>query len=368
MEWLDAQLPSLKAIKRKLEHIFPREIDNRGFITRDIGVKTVFVMLYGFCFENMEWLRPVTVTFMTSKQASRTDAEIRKQWLSIMQGRKAPKDIKGRWYAQNTRESIRDETLREMVRLNAVKERDGLATTSSHPRYALNIEFAELFNPNLKKQEFEDLVKQWQTKNLSTGALARTAISKKYASSSSSGILITLPNGETRKMAPGPSTELIKATVEEFTKRFMKEPAVALISESANKLLTRDDELCNAIKIKIDVSTTLPDILIVELGRTRPLLVFIECVASDGPVNERRKEELLKIALNAGYTEDECVFVTVFKDRTASENRRLLHTISWGTFVWYLSEPDSIIFLYKGMERKLTYLCDIIDFLQCNDK
>ena len=364
MEWLNVQLPSLKAIKEKLDYIFPREIDDRGFITRDIGMKTVFVMLYGFCVENMEWLRPVTVTFMTDRQASRADGEIRRQWLYTMQGRKAPKDIKGRWYAQNTRESIRDETLRQMVRLNAVKEREGLATTSSHPRYALKKDFAELFNPNLKKREFIDMVKQWQSENLTAGALARTAIVKKHASASSSGGLITLPNGETRKMAPGPSTVLIKATVEVFAKRFMRDPAVALISESANKLLTQDEELCKAIKIKIDVSTTLPDILLVELGRSKPLLVFIECVATDGPVNERRKDELFKIASDAGYVESECIFVTVFKDRTASESRKLLHTISWGTFVWYLSEPDSIIFLYRGTERKLTYLCDIIDFLQ----
>lgn len=364
MEWLNGQLPSLKTIKNRLNYIFPREIDARGFISRDIGMKTVFVMLYGFCIENMEWLRPVTVTFMTDRQASKKDEAARCQWLYTMQCRKAPKDIIGRWYAQNTRESIRDETLREMVRLNAVKERDGLATTSSYPRYALKNDFAELFNPNLKKKEFIDLAKRWQSENLSAVALARTAIIKKHAAASSSGTLITLPNGETRKLAPGPSTELIKATIEVFAKKFMKEPAVALISESANKLLARDEELCNAIKIKIDVSTTLPDILLVELGRSKPLLVFIECVASDGPVNERRKDELLKIAFNAGFVENDCIFVTVFMDRGASESRRLLHTISWGTFVWYISEPDSIIFLYKGTERKLTYLCDIIDFLQ----
>ena len=71
MEWLKEQLPTLKTIKSRLNYIFPREIDARGFISRDIGVKTVFVMLYGFCVENMEWLRPVTVTFMTDRQASK---------------------------------------------------------------------------------------------------------------------------------------------------------------------------------------------------------------------------------------------------------------------------------------------------------
>lgn len=143
----------------------------------------------------------------------------------------------------------------------------------------------------------------------------------------------------------------------------MKNPAVALISESSNKLLTQDENLCKAIKIKIDVSTTLPDILLVEMGTNTPRLVFIECVATDGPINDRRKRELLQIAVNAGFLEKDCIFVTVFKDRTTSESRRLFHTISWGSFVWYMSEPESLIILYEGKEMKLTYLFDIADFL-----
>ena len=59
-----------------------------------------------------------------------TDAEKRKEWLALSQSKDAPRDIPGRWYKPNTREPIRDETIREMVRLNAVIERAGLATTS----------------------------------------------------------------------------------------------------------------------------------------------------------------------------------------------------------------------------------------------
>ena len=59
--------------------------------------------------------------------------------------RPAAGNIKGRWYAVNTRDPTRDETLREgLVRLGAVIERKGLPTTFPLPRYALAAHFAAL--------------------------------------------------------------------------------------------------------------------------------------------------------------------------------------------------------------------------------
>jgi hypothetical protein len=53
-----------------------------------------------------------------------------------------------RWYADNTREPIRDETLRDgLVAVGAVVRREDLPTTSGAPRYALKLDFAALFDP-----------------------------------------------------------------------------------------------------------------------------------------------------------------------------------------------------------------------------
>ena len=41
----------------------------------------------------------------------------------------------------------------------------------------------------------------------------------------------------------------------------MKDPAVILMSESAKKLLLKDDDLCQAIGFDVDVSTVLPDLI-----------------------------------------------------------------------------------------------------------
>jgi hypothetical protein len=96
--WLEIKLPQIVEIQERLKKIFPRDIDINGYITRDMGAKTVYTMLYGLCIEEEAWIRPATITCMTDEQADKQDVEIRKQWLKITQGSKAPRDIPERWY------------------------------------------------------------------------------------------------------------------------------------------------------------------------------------------------------------------------------------------------------------------------------
>ncbi len=346
--WNFEKLPDIISIQERLKLIFPKEVDINGYITREMGAKTIFVMLYCFCIDGKEWIRPATVTCMTDQQARCQEIEERISWLATNQSSKAPRDIPNRWYKSNTREPIRDETIRELVRLNAIIERSGLPTTSPLPRYSLHQQFAQLFDPNLTDEALSQAIQEWHKNFLSQNALARTALLKRLVTASTDGILINLPNGETRKMANGPSSVLTKAVVEEFTKNFMKDPAVVLISESSQKLLMKDDELCQAIGFHVDVGTVLPDLILVELGIQTPKIVFVECVASDGPINDRRKQELLDLIHQAGYEEDDCAFVTVFRDRSDTVSRRLVPSIAWGTFIWHVSEPCNIIYLHSA--------------------
>ena len=91
-------------------------------------------------------------------------------------------EIRGRWYAVNTRESIRDDTIRAGLIANGVViEREGLATTSPAPRYALEKNFAALFNPGLVGKGLEKAIAAWQAENLTAGALARITMMPKGA-------------------------------------------------------------------------------------------------------------------------------------------------------------------------------------------
>ena len=191
-------LPSLLAvpdIHERLQSIFPDGTANRNYVTREIAAKTVFVMLYIGAVEGAEcWLRPDQVTRMTDAQAALAEDQHREAWLAESM-RPAAGYIEGRWYAANTRDPIRDETLREgLVRTGAVIEREGLPTTSPLPRYALAEEFARLFDAGLTGEALLAGIEQWQTANLSRGALARVAIMHRSAVAREGRVLVTFPS------------------------------------------------------------------------------------------------------------------------------------------------------------------------------
>src|SRR5205807_2377459 len=126
-------------------------------------------------------------------------------------------------------------------------EKSDIPTTSGKPRYALGARFARLFNPTLTAKAFQSAATTWQTNSLNPGALARIALVRQGAAAGGSHVLVTYPNGETRRMAVGPSTLITKAVIEVFAPRFLQDPAVLLLSESANKIVDRDDKLARTI-------------------------------------------------------------------------------------------------------------------------
>ena len=360
-EWLNAELPTVAEIRRRLSLIIPGALDPRGFARRELAAKTVFVMLYGYAVEGLDhWIRPTAVGDMTDAQAALQDPEGRRRWLASVQSRGRPKNVTGQWYSENTRESIRDETLRILVDLGPVVERAGLPTTSPKPRYALARGFAELFAPALADPKLGLAIGRWQEKHLSAAALARLVLDRKGAGSASKRVLVKLPNGETRRLAPGKSSNLTREVIERFAPRFLKEPAAVAISESAQKLPFRDEELSRAIGLEIDVSGTLPDVILADLGSSPPLIVFVEVVVTDGPVDDRRKQELEALAISGGYKATDCAYVTAFRDRADSPYRRMVASLAWGTFVWFATEPDNLILLRQGGAGRSASLAQLL--------
>ena len=348
-------------IHERLQTIFPEGTANRNYVTREIAAKTIFVMLYVGAVDGEEcWLRPDQVTRMSDAQAALADDQDRRVWLGASM-RPAAGHIDGRWYATNTREPIRDETLREgLVRLGAVIEREGLATTSPLPRYALASEFVALFDPGLTGQELRTCIEEWQAANLSGGALARVAIMRRGAVAREGRILVTFPNGETRNMEPGPSSVISKAVVEEFASRFLSQPGVVWLSESRNQVVARDDDLAKDIGLAIEPDRNLPDLILVDLGPVEPLLVFVEVVATAGLVNEARQAALMVIATEAGFGEGQVAFLTAYADRDHAAFKASVSELAWRSFAWFMSEPDHIVLLHRGGDAERARLSDLM--------
>src|SRR3546814_11188413 len=113
-------------VHARLQKIFPEGSPNRSNCTWEIAARTVFVMPYVGAVEGRDvWLRPDQVTRMTDEQAARSGEAERRDW-SRKSLRSSRGEIAGRWYAVNTRESIRDDTIRTgLIANGVVVEREG---------------------------------------------------------------------------------------------------------------------------------------------------------------------------------------------------------------------------------------------------
>jgi BsuBI/PstI restriction endonuclease domain/BsuBI/PstI restriction endonuclease HTH domain len=336
-----SSLLSWKDVQERLQVIFPEGTSHRGYVTRDLAASTVFVALYIGAVEGGGiFLAPKHVYRMSDEQADMTDAAARADYcVAVMKpGGRAPGQ---QWYADTSREPIRDETLREgLVVLGAAIEKADVPTTSSKPRYALQTGFADLFNPALTGEALSEAVAAWQAKTLTKGALARIAIVRRGGAAGGEHVTVTFPNGQTLHMKPGPSSEITKAVIEVFAPRFLKEPAVLFVSESGNKILAHHDETARAIGLTIKADKNLPDTILVDLGPDHPLLVFVEAVATDGPINTRRKQALEELAKDAGFPPENIAYVTAYLDRSGAPFKKTVDALAWGSYAWFVSEPE----------------------------
>ncbi len=334
-------------VHKRLQEIFPQGTPNRIYCSREMAASTVFAALYIGAVEGSgHRLAPIHVYRMTEERATRDGdsdrmAFYRKQAIPIGERR---------WYEDNTREPIRDETLRDgLVAIGAVLVDGKVPTTSGKGRYELKKEFAALFDPALTGVMLAHAIASWQKTHLSAGALARVSIMAAGAAGISAGVLVTLPNMTTRTLAPGPSAPISKAVIEEFAPRFLATPAVLWLSESGNKVVAQDDKLASKIGLKIDASKDLPDVILADIGPVDPLIVFVEVVATDGAVTARRQAALLALTDAAGFARKQICFVSAYADRENAGFKKTIGAIAWGTFAWFMSEPRCLICFRDGL-------------------
>jgi hypothetical protein len=176
------------------------------------------------------------------------------------------------------------------------------------------------------------------------------------ASPASERVRVTFPNGETGLMFPGPSTIITKAVIEQFAPRFLRQPGLIFLSESGNKVVALHDEVATSLGLRMDYSRNLPDIILADAYAEAQKLVFVEVVATDGAVTPPRKAALAEVAGAAGFGPDNVYFVSAFADRAAPAFRKLASEIAWGTFAWFMSEPERLLAFREGRTDELPAL------------
>jgi len=127
----------------------------------------------------------------------------------------------------------------------------------------------------------------------------------------------------------------------------LKKPVVLTISEPGDKVYLADSAMLAAVGITLNVSTLLPDALIVHVGTTPPAFWIVEAVATDGPIDEDRRQAFLRWAKDQHIPPGSCRFLSAFRSRNSDSARRRLKDLAVGTYAWYEDEPGHELAWYE---------------------
>jgi len=92
--------------------------------------------------------------------------------------------------------------------------------------------------------------------------------------------------------------------------------------------------------ISINVSSVLPDVIILDAGTRPPTFWIIEAAYSDGVVSEDRKAELLAWTRDQYIRPEHCQFLSALDSRNSTTAGKRVKDVAVGTYCWFYDEPD----------------------------
>ncbi len=237
----------------------------------------------------------------------------------------------GKVYAPNTRETVRRQTVHQFLEAGIIvanPDDPTRPTNSGKNVYQIEERVLEL----LRTFGTEEWNRNLQDYLTSAGTLSRRYAQEREMHR----IPVTLPSGSTLALSPGGQNVLIKEIINEFGSRFTPKGEVLYVGDADEKFAVFDERRLNELGVTVEEHGKMPDVIIYH--REKGWLVLIEAVTSHGPVNPKRRNEL--VALFSG-AKPALVFVTAFLDRRTMA--RYLNDISWETEVWVADHPSHLI-------------------------
>ncbi|MGD0683688.1 MAG: BsuBI/PstI family type II restriction endonuclease [Streptosporangiaceae bacterium] len=347
-------VPDRDCCEKRLKLIFPPAAFD-AVLSNPLAASSVSAMIYVGAVVGDEgdpqpenvWARPQTVLGMSDEALARTSVSDRLTWAAAAaRGYKPIGLLLGkwgvsydRWYAPDSREGLRDETWPKWRNYGAVRNREGVTRNASWPRWALTASFADLFNPDLSDAALTGAIERWRSTHMSPGDRLRIQFANDLAQSVHL-IPVFIPGYGIRNLEPGIASAIIRGIIEEWAPRRLSNPLVVAISEPGTKVWVIDKAKMAAAGISINVSSVLPDVIILDAGIKPSPFWIIEAVATDGEINENRKADLLTWAQDQYIDPELCHFVSAFSSRNSPPARKRLKDIAVGTYCWFLDEPD----------------------------
>lgn len=234
-------------------------------------------------------------------------------------------------YAENSRETIRRQTLHQFVQAGIVHhnpENPNLSTNSKDNHYRLTVDALEViqsFGSRKWKKEVGNFIEN-------IGSLQ-----VKYARNKErTKIPIKLASGKVLKFSPGKHNEVQIAVIKQFAPRFAPGSELLYVGDTSNKDLYVDELKLKALGFEMDQHAKLPDVVLFD--PKRKWLFLIEAVTSHGPISPKRIIELENVfkKVKAGK-----IYISAFPD--IKEFNRHTNNIAWETEIWLVDAPDHMI-------------------------
>jgi hypothetical protein len=241
------------------------------------------------------------------------------------------RDVHGKDYAANSRETIRRQTIHQFEQARIVDRNPDdpdRPTNSGKTVYVLTEEVAEVLKaygtPGFDTA-IKDFIEQFGSLK---AAYARARETRQ--------IPLRLPDGSTVYLSPGEHNALQVAIIEEFGPRFAPGATVLYVGDTAKKHVIFESEQLARLGVPITEHDKLPDIVLYDSGKR--WLFMIEAVTSHGPVSPKRHREIESFL---GECKAERVYVTAFL--SIADFRKYAADIAWETEVWIAATPDHMI-------------------------
>lgn len=235
-------------------------------------------------------------------------------------------------YAENTRETVRDESIKPMVAAGMLMHNpDQPDRAVNSPKSCYQIDPAAL---NLCRSFGS---KDWQ-KNLEAYLSLRPTLAARYAMHRElERVPVRMATGLELTLSAGQHSRLIKAIIEDFAAHFLAGGDLIYVGDTGSKWAFFDKALLSSLGVTVPHHGQMPDVVLYH--RQKHWLVLVEAVASSGPVDGRRHSELSRLfaTSSAGL-----VFVSAFADR-GEMMRKFLSVVAWETEVWCASDPTHLI-------------------------
>jgi len=252
----------------------------------------------------------------------------------------------GKEYAENTRETIRRQTLHQFEQAGiAIRNPDDPKRPTNSPKtvYSVTNEAFEVIK-RYSTPEWEKYLQKFIENKGKLIEKYRKIRTKHQISIKVEDVILTF--------SPGKHNELQVKVITDLKSRFFPHAELVYVGDAARKMLYVNENLLRDLGIPITEHDKLPDVIYYD--RKRNLLILIEAVTSHGPISPKRQIELEEVLKECRVKK---VYISAFPD--FKEFKRHIDNIAWETEVWLSDNPDHMIhfngpkFLYVHQSEDL---------------